>query len=182
MLFVDGDLERSSELTSPPKAQLSSQIDQATRAVSSSAVTLSKAGNTAGSWSTLSSAWALLQGSQKRLWAFGMVSKAIWSTGYFFLSPSSCGQWHWKKQMDQSINTHLCGWCCCQRACETSWDPTWSAATRHRKGAGWLEGGQSRVMMVIQGLEHLSCKDRLGELGFFLLEKRKLQRDFIAGF
>lgn len=52
MLFVGGDLESSSELASPLKHScVHSQI----RAVSSSAGSLSKAGNTAGSWGTLSS-------------------------------------------------------------------------------------------------------------------------------
>jgi len=60
--------------------------------------------------------------------------------------------------------------------CIQAWGP------HYKKDAELLEWVQRRTTEMIRGLEYLSCKEGLRELGFFSLEKRRLQGDLIVAF
>jgi len=57
-----------------------------------------------------------------------------------------------------------------------------AGGSQHRRDEGLLEQVQRRAVKMIRGLEHLSYKERLREVGLFSLENGKLHGDLIMAF
>ena len=53
---------------------------------------------------------------------------------------------------------------------------------QYRRDVGLSECIQRRATKMIQGMEYLPYEDRMGKLGLFRLEKRRLWGDLIADF
>ena len=51
-----------------------------------------------------------------------------------------------------------------------------------RKGKKREEKEKQDIQIMIRGMEHLSCEERLRAQGFFNLEKRRLRRDLTVAF
>lgn len=57
-----------------------------------------------------------------------------------------------------------------------------SGVHKNRKDTGMLQWVQRTAAKMIKGPEHLSCEQKLQELGLFSLEKRRVQGDLTVTF
>jgi len=62
------------------------------------------------------------------------------------------------------------------KSCIQLWSP------QAQEGHGPTGASPEEATKIIRGLEHLSCEDRLRELGLFSLQNRRLRGDLIAAF
>lgn len=53
---------------------------------------------------------------------------------------------------------------------------------QHKRDMELLDQVQRKVMKMMRGLKHVSCEDRLREVGLFSLEKRRLPKDITENF